>query len=206
MTTREMNRRFFLKTAALAAGLAAVGRLPVLAAPAGTRVDADETNIALQGYQGYVRAQTLPNAGSKRLVYSYLHKLSKAVKGRDAPPEKYADEVGRLEIVQAAPDRLTVKRETQYSAETNWLEAEISHAQGRLQSWTILTGARDRDGKEIAAASLKEKGEIRDGAIVIRDAFGERRTDASGPVYCQWTLPLALAGMTLPSHFDLLQD
>ncbi|NQU44252.1 hypothetical protein HQ520_13260 [bacterium] len=221
------SRRHFIQLAALAGGLEAAGRLPLLGAALEQTqcIDAGKGPAVVKALLHYVENSRFPTPDASGLIWHYdilRWLVTWAAADRNdqtGPPEGnpyfYTKRYGTLRL-KIAPGqdglRIEASRETEYEGCRNRMDARAvcqPDAPHVLREWEIATWVQDVRERSEPRLQMREEGVIEDGRIRIRDAFGERVLDASGPVLCPWS-PIALLwgekSPVLPDRFNYLDE
>ncbi len=218
MQSPQIDRREFVKSGAVLAGLVATGRLPLLGAESGngSGIDADTGPGAVKSIRRHL-AQFEPVEGdpvsgdSYTLTYDILHWNDGLRRGS----QRGSAVVGSLEIVRRGGKsrvRYEVAQETRFGGLDNILEAEIICATDELntlRSWEIRTHNKLPKGEKLDLSEMSETGEVKAGRIRVKGGATEYDFTAANPVVSQWTLLDFVARRASPStsaSFDLLQD
>ena len=218
MQTISVNRRQFLKTGAIAAALAASGRLPLLSAQTQAEPSVDESSgpHAVKPIRDHLKRFSpaeapLGKSGQYNLVYDIIHwnwvggkhgTFANSVLGRIAIERKPSDSQVIYEIEQR----------TRIGGVDNILEARIvcdTSELNPLRTWTLRSHqTAPRRGRD-PLSELAEKGLCKDGRIRIEGDNHKYGFNAKSPVVTQWTMLDFLmreANPALNVTFDLLQD
>lgn len=219
MKTLNVDRRQFIETGAIAAALAAAGRLPLLAADreGGSGIEPPDDPYAVKPIHDYLSRYS-PAAGELRgrdryaLTYDIVH-----WGGGDWKTGKATNSVvGRLAIRRrTARDGhvvFGVRQQTKIGGVDNLIEANISCNPDEwtsLRDWTCRSySTRPRGGND-PLSEIGETGRCNRGQIRIESGDQRYSHKATNPVVAQWTVPDLLIHhpkRARKATFDLLQD
>lgn len=215
MGRHTLDRRDFMKSAALVTGLVGAGHLPLLAAEAGngSGIDADTGPGQVKTIRGYLSTHDLaegplPEAGPVRLKYDVIH--------WDWTPKNTDNSVpGQLEIVREAGaegPRFTVSQAILYGGTRSKIDAEIAcnaDCYPTLREWRLRFSSEDHEGGSLPRLGFEEHGVAKDGKIAVKSANHTYGFAYGNPLVSQWTVLEHVARHPLAdgaAPFDLLQD
>ncbi len=218
MKTARIDRRDFMKSSAILAGLAAAGRLPLLGAEPeiGSSIDAATGPAAVKPIRAHLTGFTPASDGqAARENYALTYDIVHWENGLRKGTQRGNSVVGSLAITRRRGNgrvQYDVEQHTRFGGVDNVIEAQIVCAPddfNALRSWQIRTYGVPLSGDQVPLSEITETGENSAGQIQVKDGDHRYGFTASHPVVSQWTVPdfLARRGSADTSvTFDLLQD
>jgi hypothetical protein len=218
MKATDVNRRQFLRTGAIAAALAAAGRLPLLSAQTeeDMSIDVSTGPYAVKPIRDHLKRFSPAEAPLRKnetcsLTYDIVH--WNWVNGRQGT---FANSVlGRVAIERVTADDQViyeVNQRTRIGGLDNFLEARIvcnTDDLNSLGTWTLSSYSKSVTGELDPLSKLDEKGRCDDGRIRVESGDHEYGFSAKNSVVTQWTVLdflMRKANPALDVTFDLLQD
>lgn len=211
-----MNRREFMKSTLVAAGIGTVGQFSVSPAALGkeTGLDAHGRPAALEPIRGFVPRFTPVTDGpadpeNYTLNYDVVHWRG----GREDAAKSGV--VGSLKIERHAREdavHYRISQDIGFGGRRNILQAGIVCSPGLLEtlrSWDLHAFSRDANGNKMPLSVMSEKGRNSAGQIRIEGSNYSYEHSSNRPVVSQWTiLHRFLGGMDggTRAEFDLMHD